>query len=67
MAAIHDRMPVILRRDSWDRWLSRDIADPAELTPLLVPATDGTLIEHPVSTLVNDVRNNYAECITPLR
>ncbi|MBI5157388.1 MAG: SOS response-associated peptidase [Acidimicrobiia bacterium] len=64
---IHDRMPVVLPRESWDRWLSREVVDPTELTPLLAPAADGTLIEHPVSTLVNDVKNNYAECIAPLR
>ncbi len=64
---IHDRMPVVLPRESWDRWLSREVVDPTELTLLLAPAADGTLIEHPVSTLVNDVKNNYAECIAPLR
>jgi putative SOS response-associated peptidase YedK len=64
---IHDRMPVILPRESWDSWLSREIADPAVFTPLLTPAADGILIEHPVSTLVNDVKNNYAECVEPLR
>ena len=64
---IHDRMPVILPRESWDRWLSREVADPAELTPLLAPAAGGTLIEHTVSTLVNDVKNNYPECVEPLR
>ena len=67
ISPIHDRMPVILPREAWDRWLDRDVTDAAGLIPLLAPAADGTLIEHPVSTLVNDVKNNYAECITPLR
>jgi len=44
---IHDRMPVILPRESWDRWLSREVADPAELTPLLAPAADDTASARP--------------------
>jgi len=67
VSPIHDRMPVVLAPESWDHWLDRDTADPAALTALLLPAADGTLTEHPVSTLVNDVKNNYAECIVPLR
>jgi putative SOS response-associated peptidase YedK len=67
VSPIHDRMPVVLAPESWDRWLDRDTADPAVLTALLVPAVDGTLTEHPVSTLVNDVKNNYPECMAPLR
>ena len=67
VSPIHDRMPVVLAPESWDRWLDRDNAEPGDLTALLVPAVEGTLTEHPVSTLVNDVKNNYAECIVPLR
>jgi putative SOS response-associated peptidase YedK len=67
VAPIHNRMPVILPPEAWDRWLDRDLTDPGALLPLLVPAADGRLIEHAVSTLVNDVRNNYPECVEPLR
>ena len=67
VSPIHDRMPVVLPPESWDRWLDRDTADSAVLAALLVPAAEGTLVEHPVSTLVNDVKNNYPECMAPLR
>ena len=62
---LHDRMPVVLPRDAWDRWLDTSNGDPDALRSLLVPAGGG-LVEHAVSTLVNDVKNNYAECIAPL-
>jgi putative SOS response-associated peptidase YedK len=64
---IHDRMPVILAPEHWATWLDRELHDPAALKPLLAPTAAGTLVERPVSTLVNDVRNNYPECIEPLR
>ena len=67
VSPIHDRMPVILPRDSWDRWLDRDLSDTGELRTLLGPAVEGSLTEYAVSTLVNDVKNNYPECVAPLR
>ncbi len=36
------------------------------LTGLLVPAAPGLLASYPVSTGVNDVRNNGAELLAPL-
>ena len=65
VSRLHDRMPVVLPRDAWEPWLDSSNADTASLQALLVPAEAG-LREHTVSTLVNDVRNNYAECIAPL-
>lgn len=58
MAAIHDRMPVILPRSAWSTWLDRDIDDLALLGKLLVPAPAETITMHTVSTEVNNVRNN---------
>lgn len=63
---IHNRMPVVLAPEHWDRWLGRDLIDPDEVAGLLRPAPEGLLRAHPVSTLVNDVGNNYPECIAPL-
>lgn len=57
MARIHDRMPVILAPDAWDRWLDPDLDDVAELRGLLVPAPENDLEAYPVSTLVNAPRN----------
>lgn len=37
MADIHDRMPVILRREDEALWLDRNVQDPERLRPLLQP------------------------------
>lgn len=58
MAAIHDRMPVILPRSAWSTWLDHDIDDLELLGKLLVPAPPEIITMHTVSTEVNNVRNN---------
>ncbi len=63
MAPVHDRMPVILGRDDWATWLDRDNDDLDALGRLLVPAPDDLLVVTPVSTQVNNVRNNGPELI----
>lgn len=66
LAAIHGRMPVMLEPAAWDAWLNRALTDPDQARALLKPMPETTITEHPVSTLVNNVRNNLAECIAPL-
>jgi putative SOS response-associated peptidase YedK len=63
MAAIHDRMPVILPASAWDTWLDRDIDDLELLGKLLVPAPPELITMHTVSTDVNNVRNNNERLI----
>lgn len=63
MAAIHDRMPVILPRSAWDTWLDRDVDDLGLLGQLLVPAPAELTVVHPISTAVNNVRNDGPELI----
>jgi putative SOS response-associated peptidase YedK len=63
MSQIHDRMPVILPRDAWDTWLDRDNQDIELLGKLLVPAPPQLITMHPVSTQVNNVRNDSPELI----
>jgi putative SOS response-associated peptidase YedK len=63
---IHDRMPMVIDPSTWDDWLDPDHTDVAEVARLLVPAMSGahpsvTLTSHPVSTAVNNVRNNGPE------
>jgi len=67
IAPIHDRMPVILGEDAWERWLDPDFADIEHLQSMLGPIDSTTMAEHPVSTLVNKVSNNYPECVAPLK
>ena len=65
MSELHDRMPVILAADDYDRWLDPS-QDPVELQTLIGPAPDDLLKFTPVSTLVNNPRNDRPECIEPL-
>jgi len=65
LAAIHDRMPVILPREAAGRWLDPTIEDPDALRALLVPAPDEELDIQPASLLVNSPRNDSPECLTP--
>jgi putative SOS response-associated peptidase YedK len=63
---IHDRMPVLLPREAWDDWLDPATDDREYLLSLLEPAPDDVLAIIPVSTRVNDVRNEGPELIEPL-
>jgi putative SOS response-associated peptidase YedK len=65
LSAVHDRMPVILAREHWARWLDPTFEDTGELTALLEPAPDDELVLYPVRPLVNNVRNNGPELIEP--
>jgi putative SOS response-associated peptidase YedK len=62
---IHDRMPVLLPREAWDEWLDPAADDREYLLSLLEPAPDDVLAIIPVSTRVNDVRNEGPELIRP--
>ena len=63
IANLHDRMPVILPPDAWDRWLDPAPPDPGELLGLLQPFEDVRLDIRPVARLVNDVRNEGPELL----
>ncbi|MGH3472910.1 MAG: SOS response-associated peptidase [Nocardioidaceae bacterium] len=63
---IHDRMPMLVERDRYSTWLDSSVVDLGDLSSLLVPASPGRLSAFPVSTAVNNVRNNGVELIEPL-
>jgi putative SOS response-associated peptidase YedK len=63
IAPLHDRMPVILPSSAWDTWLDPANQDTVRLARLLVPVPAGLLTAHPVSNLVNGVRNNGPELV----
>ncbi len=65
-ADIHHRMPVILPRDDYARWLAPGITAPLEVLPLLQPYPPEAMSVYPVSTLVNSARVDEPRCITPL-
>lgn len=62
LAPIHDRMPVILPESAWEAWLDPDAALEV-VEGLLVPAPDDTVVAYPVSTLVNNTRNNGSQLV----
>jgi putative SOS response-associated peptidase YedK len=63
LAEIHDRMPLTISENDWDRWLDPDAAIDEGL---LRGHGDLDRIEiREVSTLVNNVRNNGPELIEP--
>lgn len=63
MGEVHDRMPVILPEGAWGAWLDRDNQDLDLLGRLLVPAEAGLIAMHPVSTDVNNVRNDGPQLV----
>jgi putative SOS response-associated peptidase YedK len=63
---IHDRMPMLVEPDRFGSWLDPTVTDPELLRSLLVPAAPGRLDAYPVSSAVNDVRNNGPGLVLPL-
>ncbi|GAA0207688.1 SOS response-associated peptidase [Cytobacillus oceanisediminis] len=63
---LHDRAPLLVAPEVRDLWLSPVERPAAELLDLLVPATPGRLDAWPVTTQVNNVRNNGPELVEPL-
>jgi putative SOS response-associated peptidase YedK len=60
---IHNRQPVVLEATDWDQWLDPEATDVKQLARLLVPNTEGTLVRHPVSKDVGNVRNDAPELL----
>jgi putative SOS response-associated peptidase YedK len=66
LAWLHDRMPVVLPEDAWDRWLDRAAGVDGELRALLEPDDRLSLNVYPVASLVNSVRNDGPDLLEPL-
>jgi putative SOS response-associated peptidase YedK len=63
---VHDRMPMVIRRDVVDRWLDPDLTD-ARAAQDLLSVTDADQLEaYAVSTAVNNVKNNEPALLEPL-
>ena len=71
VAAVHDRMPVVLTGEACARWLEPGEHDLARLAELLRPFPAEQMEAYPVSPLVNSGRNDSSECVraagAPLR
>ncbi|MCI0710915.1 MAG: SOS response-associated peptidase [Chloroflexi bacterium] len=58
MKPIHERMPVIMPESHYAEWLDPDNQDKERLQEMLKPAPEDWLVAYPVSTGVNNVRND---------
>jgi putative SOS response-associated peptidase YedK len=65
VAPIHNRMPVILPRESYDFWLSADETEKRALLACLIPYPAEEMLAYPVSPFVNNPANDSPECIVP--
>lgn len=63
MKRLHDRMPVALPREAWQPWLDIEDQDPEELVAYVRDLAPPRLDAYPVTTRVNNVRNEGAELL----
>jgi putative SOS response-associated peptidase YedK len=66
MAPIHDRMPVILPKESIQLWLDPEFHGKDQLLSLLKPCPEEEMVATPVSALVNSPKNDDPCCVNPL-
>ena len=66
MQSIHHRMPVIIHVDDYDLWLVPSVQKPEAVQPLLRSYESELMACYPVSTTVNNPRNESADCLAPL-
>jgi putative SOS response-associated peptidase YedK len=66
MRPIHNRMPVVLSRPDYGRWLDPE-ASATALAGLMEPCPAGLLEAYPVSRYVNRAANDGPECVAPAK
>ena len=65
VGGIHDRMPVMLLADDYDRWLDPQ-AQTDELLALLRPYDPALMEAYAVNRAANNVKNDNEQCIEPI-
>ena len=63
---IHDRMPMVIRREAIDAWLDPTLTDPEQALRLLAVTEADALEAYAVSTDVNSVQNNEPSLKDPI-
>jgi putative SOS response-associated peptidase YedK len=58
-------MPVILPHDAYTQWIDPAVRTPESLDALIRPYPSEEMAAYPVSTLVNNPKNDRAECVVP--
>jgi putative SOS response-associated peptidase YedK len=62
---IHERMPVILPRESWPLWLGEGEASAAELLAMLKACPDDRVRVYPIGPAVGNVNNDEPSLLEP--
>jgi putative SOS response-associated peptidase YedK len=62
---LHERMPVILDPDDYDRWLDPNASDAESIPSMLSSSPASELIVEPVSSRVNNVANDDPGVLAP--
>jgi putative SOS response-associated peptidase YedK len=65
-SAVHDRMPVILDRESYDWWLDPAMQNVAAVSELLKPYDARLMRSYPISMRINHVANDDEDCSRPV-
>jgi putative SOS response-associated peptidase YedK len=68
LAKFHSRMPMFLPRERWDAWLDPNLKEIGKIRDLFENfQPDANLTYWPVADLVNSIRNNGPELISPVK
>jgi putative SOS response-associated peptidase YedK len=67
VSPLHDRMPVILKREDEERWLTGSAPSPEEMKTILGPYDAIEMEAYPVSSRVNSPDANDERLIQPVR
>jgi putative SOS response-associated peptidase YedK len=59
---VHDRMPLVVEPEAWDRWLDPGLTAAEQVSALLLPRAP-ELVAYEVSPYVNDPRHDDARCV----
>src|SRR5215831_12316953 len=65
-SAIHDRMPVILDRESYELWLDPGVTSVQVVSEILKPYDPRLMRSYPISTRINHVANDDEGCSQPV-
>lgn len=60
-------MPVIIQPDRFDLWLDPAVHDEKVLPERLRPFDSSGMMAYPISTKVNNPKNDVAACIEPVK
>jgi putative SOS response-associated peptidase YedK len=63
---VHDRVPVILPPEAWDRWLDPEELAPVDALSYLQPLDAAEMEAHIVSRVVNKVGQDDPACVEPI-